>query len=95
MMANKADDDNETESFEFECWDPDGKWQIQDVYNHMGETLEQMFRVFDVEPKEQFYKLDIFERTNENFPMKIEIMKSKSVKAVMDNFRRQGHVKGS
>ena len=92
--ANKTDDVNETESFEFECWDPDGKWQIQDVYNHMGETLEQMFRVFDVEPKEQFYKLDIFERTNENFPMKIEIMKSKSVKAVMDNFRRQGHVEG-
>ena len=92
--ANKADDDNETESFEFECWDPDGKWEIQDVYNHMGEARKQMFRVFDVEPKEQFYKLDIFERTNENFPMKIKIMKSIYVKSVMDNFRRQGHVKG-
>ena len=67
---------------------------IQDVYNHMGEALEQMFRVLDVEPKDQSYKLDVFQRTNEHFPIKIEIMKSKNVKAVMDNFRRQGHVKG-
>ena len=64
----RFDDGNETESFEFECWDPDGKWEIQDVYNHMGEALQQMF-----------YKLDIFERTNENFPMKIKIIKSKYV----------------
>ena len=43
---------------------------------------------FYVEPKEQFYKLDIFERTNENIPMKIKIMKSVYVKSVMDNFRQ-------
>ena len=41
-------DDNETETFELYFWDPDSKWDIQDVYNHMGEALEQMFRVFEL-----------------------------------------------
>ena len=72
----------------------DGKWDIQDVYNHMGETLEQMFRVFKIVSKDQQYQLDVLERVNENFPMKIEIKKSKHVESVMENFRRQGHVKG-
>ena len=44
------DDESEKETvvYELECWDPDSKWIVQDVYNHMGESLEQMFRVFNV-----------------------------------------------
>jgi hypothetical protein len=60
----------------------------------MRETLKQMFRVFEVESKHQQYKLDVFEKISESFPIKIEIMKSKNVESVMDNFRREGHVKG-
>ena len=55
-------DDLETESYEFECWDPDNKWEVQDVFNHMGEALEQMFRVFNIEPKAQKYQLDVHEK---------------------------------
>ena len=89
-----VDDEKETETFVFDCWDPDSKWDIQDVSNHMGETLEQMFRVFEIESEDQQYQLDVLESVNENFPMKIEIKKSKHVESVMENFRRQGHLKG-
>ena len=38
---SKGDEsEKETVSYELECWDPDNKWVIQDVYNHMGESLE-------------------------------------------------------
>ena len=30
-----VNDDLETEGYKFECWDPDNKWEVQDVYNHM------------------------------------------------------------
>ena len=33
--------DKLTESFEFECWDPDKKWVIKDVYNQMGKFLNR------------------------------------------------------
>ena len=90
----KVEDDNETESFEFECWDPANKWKIQDVYNHMDEELEKMFRVFKVESNDRQYKLNVSERSKKTFPFKIEIKKSKDVETVLNNFSRQGHVPG-
>ena len=49
---------------------------------------------FKVESKDQQYHLNVFEKESESFSIKIEIMKSKYVESVMDNFRREGHVKG-
>ena len=87
-----SDYDLETKSYKFECWDPDNKWDVHDVYNHMGEALEYMFRGFNVESKAKQYSLDVLEKFTESFPMQIEIMKSKNVNKVIDNFRN-GHVK--
>ena len=58
----------------------------------MGESLEQMFRVFEARPEEQQYQLDVLEKRKESFPVKLENMKSKNLKAIIDNFRREGHV---
>ena len=52
---------NDTISYEIECWDPGNKWIVQDVYNHMGESLEQMFTVFKVKPQDQ--QLDVSENS--------------------------------
>ena len=82
------------ETFEFEYWDPDDKWVVQDVYNHMGETLEQMFHVFESSNENQQYQLDVQEKISESFPLKLEMMKSNSLKAIIDNLRREGFVKG-
>ena len=60
----------------------------------MGESLEQMFRVFEARPEEQQYQLDVLEKRKESFPVKLENMKSKNLKAIIDNFRREGHVQG-
>jgi hypothetical protein len=80
--------------YEIECWDPRNKWEIQDVFNHMGETLEQMFKVFKVSTEDQQYQLDVEEKVKESFLVKLEIKKSKNLKTVIDNFRREGYVKG-
>ena len=53
-----VNDDWETKSYEFKCWDPDKKLEVQDVYTHMGDALEQMYRVFNVESKDQLYQLE-------------------------------------
>ena len=41
----KVNESEDTEKYEFECWDRRNKWGIQDVYNHLGETFDQMFRI--------------------------------------------------
>ena len=53
-----------------------------------------MFRVFEVMSEDQKYQLDVLEKYNDTFEVKIKIMKSKNVKAMIDNFRRNGHVRG-
>ena len=75
----KVNEFDDTEKHEFECWDPRNKWEIQDVYNHMGETFDQMFRVFNVSNEEQQYQLDVDEKVKESFQVKLEIRKSKHV----------------
>ena len=55
------------------------KWEIQDVYNHMGETFDQMFCVFNVSNEEQQYQLDVDEKVKESFQVKFKIRKSKRV----------------
>lgn len=85
---------NETVIYELECWDPDDKWIVQDVYNHMGETLEQMFRVFEVKAEDQQYQLDVVDKVNENFQLKLEMKNFENNENVIENFRRQGHVPG-
>ena len=90
----KVVESEETITYEIECWDPGNKWIEQDVYNHMGESLEQMFSVFKVKSKDQQYKLDVFEKVKDTFQLKLEMKKFKDNEAVIDNFRRQGHVPG-
>ena len=84
----KVSDFTDTESYEFECWDPGDKWEIQDVFNHMGEALELMFECFKVKQEEQNYQLDVGKKMKETFPIKLEIKKSDNLKYVIDNFRR-------
>ena len=81
-------------TFEIECFDPGNKWVIQDVYNHMGESLEQMFRVFKVNAEDQHYQLDVFEKVEETFQLRLEMKNFKNHKEVIDNFKRQGCVPG-
>jgi hypothetical protein len=84
----------DTEIYEFECWDPRDKWEMQDVFNHMGEALELMFECFKVKEEEQKHQLDVGKKMKETSPIKLKIKKSKNLKHVMDNFQREGYVKG-
>ena len=91
---SKVDESDDTTTYEIECWDPGNKWIIQDVYNHMGESLEQMFSLFNVKPQDQQYQLDVFEKVIDTFHFKLELKNFPNREAVVDNFRRQGHVPG-
>ena len=72
--GSKGDEsEKETVSYELECWDPDNKRFVQDIYNHMGESLEQMFCVFDVKPEDQQYQLDVLEKVGETFKLNLEM----------------------
>jgi hypothetical protein len=85
---------DDTITYEIECWDPGNKWIEQDVFNHMGESMEQMFICFKVKSEDQQYKIDVLEKVKDTFPLKLEMKKFKGNEAVKDNFRRQGHVPG-
>ena len=85
---------NDTTIYDLECWDPDQKWKVQDVYNHMGESLEQMFLAFNMKPEDQQYQLTVLEREEETFNFKLEMKKFANAEDVVNNFRRQGHVPG-
>ena len=85
---------DDTIPYAIECWDPGNKWIEQDVFNHMGESLEPMFIVFKVKSEDQQYKLDVLEKVKDTFPLKLEMKKFKGNEAVIDNFRRQGYVPG-
>ena len=94
---SKVDESNDVNvTFETECVDPGNKWEwgIQDVYNHMGESLEQMFWVFKVDAEDQHYQLDVFEKVEETFQLRLEMKKSENHKEVIDNFKRQDYVPG-
>ena len=51
-------------------------------------------KVFKIKPEDQQYQLDVFEKVNDTFNLKLEMKKFANNKAVIDNFRRQGHVPG-
>ena len=70
---DETPNESETVINELECWDPDNKWIVQDVYNHMGENLEQMFRVFNVKSDDQQYKFDVIDKVKETFQLKLEM----------------------
>ena len=80
--------------YELECWDHDSKWIVQDVYNHMGESLEQMFHVFNVKLEDQQYQLDVLDKVKETFQLILEMERFVNNEKVIENFRRQGHVTG-
>ena len=92
--SKAKESEKETVVYKLECWDPGNKWKIQDVYNHMGETLEQMFHVFKVSSEDQQYQLDLLEKVKETFQLRLEMKNFKDIEKVIDNFRRQGHVQG-
>ena len=77
-----------------DCWDPDNKWIVQDVSDHLEETFKNVFKVFKVNEDDQQFKLKIGSKTGDKFPVKIESRRSKNLNSVIDNFRRDGNVKG-
>ena len=79
----KVNESDDTEKYEFECWDPRNKWEIQDVFNHLGETFDQMFRILKVSNEEQQYQLYVDEKVKESFQVKLEIRKSKHVQGII------------
>ena len=93
-QSKVVDESSDAISYVLECWDPGNNRMVQDVYNHMGETLEQMFTVFKVKPGNQQYQLDVSEKVKDTFHFKLELKKFSNSEAIVDNFRRQGHVQG-
>ena len=91
---SKVDESEDTIVYDIECWDPGNKWVKEDVFNHMGEALEQMFECFKIKSENQQYKLDVLDKVKDTFPLKLEMKKFPNDKAVIDNFRRQGYVPG-
>ena len=63
----------DTITYDIECWDPGNKWFEQDVFNLMGEALEQIFTVFKSKSDNQQYKLDVLEKIKDTFPIKLKI----------------------
>ena len=53
-----------------------------------------MLQLFKIKPQDQQYQLDVFEKVNDTFNLKLEMKKCANNKAVIDNFRREGHVPG-
>ena len=45
---SKVDESEDTIVYDIEYWDPGNKWAKEDVFNHMGESLEQIFEVFKI-----------------------------------------------
>ena len=90
----KSDDSFDKETIWMDCWDPDHRWAVQDVSEHMEETLTRVFKVFKVDENDRKYELNISDKVGEMFALKVEFKKSKNLKAVIDNFRRDGNVKG-
>ena len=56
----------------------------------MGESLEQMFCVFDVKSEDQQYQLDVIDKVKETFQLKLEMKTFENNEKVIDNFRRRG-----
>ena len=77
-----------------DCWDPDDKWTARDVNKHLKDTFATMFKVFKVDDKDREYDLDIGEKSNEMFPVKLKIKQSKDFMTIINNFRRDGYVEG-
>ena len=82
------------ETLWMDCWDPDDKWDVKDVSNHLEETLATVFKVFKVKGDDKEYKMEIDEKVGDKFPVKIEFKKSENLRAVTNNFRRDGYVEG-
>ena len=82
------------ETLWMDCWDPDDHWGVKDVSDHLEETLATVFKVFKVKGEDKEYKLKIDEKVGEMFPVKIDFKKSENLRSVINNFRRDGNVKG-
>ena len=85
---------DETVEYNLECYDPGDNWKEQDVHNHVGESLEQMFCIFKVKSEDQQYKLIVQEKVKESFPLKLELKNFKKNEDVVNNIRTQGYVPG-
>ena len=60
----------------------------------MGESLEQMFRVFNVKSEDQQYQLDVIDKAKKTLQLKLEMKTFENNEKVIENFRRQGHAPG-
>ena len=82
------------ETLWMDCWDPDDHWDVKDVADHLDETLATVFKVFKVKGEDKDYKMEIDKKVGEMFPVKIDFKKSEQLRNVINNFRRDGNVKG-
>ena len=60
----------------------------------MGESLKQMFLVFNVKPEDQQYQHSVLEHEKETFNLKLEMKKFANTEDVVNNLRIYGHVPG-
>ena len=82
------------ETLWMDCWDPDDHWDVKDVADHLDEILATVFKVFKVKGEDKDYKMEIDKKVGEKFPVKIDFKKSEQLRNVINNFRRDGNVKG-
>ena len=82
------------ETLWMDCWDPDDHWDVKDVADHLDETLATVFKVFKVKGEDKDYKMEIDKKVGDKFPVKIDFKKSEQLRNVINNFRRDGNVKG-
>ena len=50
-----------------DCWDPDDKWSVKDVKDHLEETLATVFKVFKVKEKIKNTKWRLMRRLMRGF----------------------------
>ena len=94
VKVNDAKPKDEKETLWMDCWDPDNKWVIQDVSEHLEDTLKNVFKVFKVSEEDKEFELKIGDKIGDKFPIKLEFRNFTRLRDVINNFRRDGNVKG-
>ena len=59
--------EEDKESLWMDCWDPDVKWSVKDVKDHLEETLATVFKVFKVKEKIKNTKWRLMRRLMRGF----------------------------
>lgn len=66
---SKVDESEDNYNYYIDYQDPGNKLEKEDVFNHIWESLEQMFIVFKIKSENQQYPLDVFEKVKDTFEL--------------------------